>query len=162
MSIEDFDKINTNLDNDKKSKKVDDYIKNNMDLKSIQYYMNNMDELVSCLNKSYCDMINSKLKHDFKMDTLQTSIDWGEENILREANHLPKVTTQKQRDSVINLKVKDMKIHMEACEFKYKFYSKLFNFISKNFELLDEYYQKVCDCDKISEDVNENSEDSEN
>ena len=163
MSIDDFNKIDVNLSNrEKDSKKsVDKFIKDtdDLNLQTIQYYMLNMDELIDCLNESYFDMVNSKLEHDFKMDKLQTTIDWGEENNLREVNNLPKVTTQKQRDSVINLKVKNMKIHMEACELKYKIYNKIFNFINNNFELLENYYLVNGD---NGPDVDDNMENGEN
>lgn len=139
MSLEDFEKISNNEFVEKDNKSVKNMF-SDFDFEKIEYYLSNMDELLNCLKQSYSDYVNAKAKLEFKKDKLQTSINWSKENALRESNGLPKVTTQTQRDSVINLKLKILNINKESYELKYKFYNKLFNFISNNFELLLKMY----------------------
>lgn len=98
--------------------------------------------------KSYVNYINAKMRYDFKKDDFQTSINWTDENALRVNNGLPKVTTQDQRNSVIRLKVKSLKIDKESCEMEYKMYNKIFDFINRNFELLS---KSCCNCDEVKE-----------
>ena len=142
MSLKDFDKIENveeeKKDNDKKEK----IFIEDVDLKTINHYLENLDELFEIVEKTYVEYVNAKLRYEFKKDKLQTTTNWNEENTLRQANNLPKITTQAQRDSVINLKVGTLQTKMKNCEVKYKFYNKIFGFINNNFELLSKLPKK--------------------
>lgn len=112
-----------------------------IDYKSIEYYLSHLDELLECLAKNYNNYISFKLRYEIKKDQYQVTTNWNEENALRESNGLPKITAQNQRDSVINLKLKNHHEKMKYFEMKYRFYSKLFDFISKNYEMLCDFYK---------------------
>lgn len=146
MGLDDFDKIKIESDTDKKNSKK--FVDDDLSLESIEYYLSHIDELIDCVMKSYVNYINAKMRYDFKKNNFQTSINWTDENALRVNNGLPKVTTQDQRNSVIELKVKSLKIDKESCEMEYKMYNKIFDFISKNFELLS---KSCCNCDEVKE-----------
>ena len=154
MSLKDFDKIDNSVKKNSSKRDVVE-IENNIDMKSIFYFLFNIDELLELVNGSYCDYINAKLTYDFKKDKLQTTTNWNEENALRESNNLPKVTNQDQRDAVIDLKLKDMYVDVKSLEMRYKWYNKIFNFIDKNFDLLYsnlpddveiDVGEKICTC----------------
>lgn len=145
MGLDDFDKIKIgdNVEKEKGNEFVDDF-----SVENVEYYLSHIDELITCVKDSYVRYINAKMKHDFKKSFYQTNINWTDENALRVSNDLPKVTTQDQRNSVIALKIKPLKIDKESCELEYKLYSKIFDFISKNFELLS----APCNhCDDVKE-----------
>lgn len=146
MGLDDFDKIKVENDDGKKNSK--NFIDDDLSLESIEYYLSHIDELINCVMESYVKYINAKMRYDFKKDYFQTNIHWSDENALRVNNGLPKVTTQDQRNSVIRLKVKSLKIDKESCEIEYKMYNKIFDFISRNFELIS---KSCCNCDDIKE-----------
>lgn len=138
MSLEDFEKIQNNVEveNIKDNKNLIESIT----LEDIEYYLIRLDKLVEKLNKSYVAYVNSKFNYDFKKDAYQVNINWNEENNLRVANGLPKVTNQDQRNAIINMKLKPLRKKMKSCEVEYKMYNKIFTFISENFTLLCELF----------------------
>ena len=138
MSLEDFNKIQQE-DNIVEEEKNETFI-DEIDIENIEYYLSHFDELIENVKESHFNYMNAKLKHEFKHNSFQVSINWNEENALRESNGLPKVTNQNQRDSVIKLKLKHLYDEMKSYEHQYKMYDRIFNFISNNFELLCELY----------------------
>ena len=140
MGLEDFNKIQNSV-------KVENEIKDNKDiiksiaLEDIKYYLTHLDELVGKLNESYIAYVNSKYKYDFKKNDFQVNINWNEENNLRVANGLPKVTNQDQRNAIISLKLTPTYKKMKSCEVEYKLYKIIFDFISNNFTLLSENFK---------------------
>lgn len=146
MSLNDFDKISEEdiVDEkvDEKSKDVKFVVDEAQMLEDIEYWLYNLDDLISSVKDSHYDYVNAKMRYEFKKNNLQINTNWTEENALRENNGLPKITAQGQRDAVIELKVKSLYVKMKDCEMKYKFYSKLFTFIGNNFELLCKLYPK--------------------
>lgn len=157
MGLEDFDKVSNNIENVKNEEDTSKFVCD-FDVNTISYFVFHMDELIVLLKDSYIDYVNANLKYDLKKSDLQVNTNWNEENALREMNGLPKVTAQGQRDSIINLKVKPLKINLENCQLKYKFYDKLFKFISKNYELILAYVEFDVDgkLDEIEENILEN------
>lgn len=139
MGLDDFKKIQeeNNVEKDKNDKNLIEDI----NVEDIEYYLSHLDELLKLVKESHLKYVNAKLRYDFKKDDYQISINWNEENALRESNGLAKVTNQTQRDSVINLKLKPLQVTLKSCELEYKFYSKIFTFISNNFDLLCAMYE---------------------
>ena len=138
MGLEDFNKIE-NVENDNDVKETDEF-DITLNCKNVEYYVNNIDELIALVREYYNKYIEQKLKYEIKKDKYQVTINWTEENVLRESNGLSKVTNKEQREAVINLKVRKNYEKMKLYEMKYKFYNKLFDFISKNYTLLCEYF----------------------
>ena len=149
MGLEDFDKIKKN-ENVENEKKVYENLIIPIDWNNINYYLHHMDELISIVEESYREYIDSKLKYEFKKSELQLSIRWDEENALRKANDLPKISNQTQKDALIELKIKNLKIHSKSYEHRYKFYKKIFDFISNNFELLLNFSKFDCNVENES------------
>lgn len=136
MGLNDFNKISENNIEEQNSK-MKIFVKDEAQmLEDFEYWVHNLDDLISYVKDSHYDYVNAKMKYEFKKNDLQINTNWTEENALRENNGLPKITAQGQRDAVIELKVKSLYVKMKDCEMKYKFYNRIFNFISNNFELL--------------------------
>lgn len=139
MSLKDFENIQNGKENEKKeTKKI--FIEQDISIETIKYYLTNIDELITLVEKYNREYANAKLDYELKKDEYQISINWNEENALRTTNDLPKITNQNQRDSVINLKLKNKHIKMKDLELKSKFYSKIFSFINNNYETLFNLY----------------------
>ena len=141
MGLEDFDMVDNSASNVEK-KDSDEKFVDKFDFDTLLFYYDNLDKLIQLLEESHCDYLNSKIKYEYKKHEHQTTINWSEENALREINNLPKVTNKEQRESVIELKVKSLYIDMVELKKKYDMYKKIFNFIDKNYEL----FGKSCDC----------------
>ena len=136
MGLNDFDKLGVN-----NSEEVDDdKLIEDIDFEDFAYYIQNIDELIDLVRKSYVEYINIKLKYEFKKSKLQTTINWNEENALRVNNGLPKCTNQDQKNASIDLKLKSLSVEKHNLEVKYKFYKQVFTFISNNYDLLQERY----------------------
>lgn len=146
MSLNDFGKLNNKVVEEDKDKFVDD-----IEFEDFVYYIYHVDKLIDLVKESYIEYVEAKLRFEFKKSKLQTTINWSDENNLRVANGLPKCTNQDQKNASIDMKLKSMKNEMNNCEMKYKFYNKIFTFISNNFELL-------CDMYELKEKLEDDSE----
>ena len=132
MGLDDFKKIQEkeNVEDER------DEMIENIDIEDIEYYLSHLDELLKIVKDNHFKYVNAKLKYELKKDDLQVNTNWNDENTLRVANGLPKITNQDQRNAIINMKLKPLHKKMKSCEVEYKIYSKLFSFISNNFDLL--------------------------
>lgn len=153
MGLDDFEKLGNVDENIEKgnSKKNKDFINNVVELQDIKYYLSNMDELIDNLKKSYYAYVNAKVMYEFKKNYYQTTINWNDENNLREIDGLPKLTNQTQKDAAVEVKLKNKYVSMKTFELEYKMYSKIFDFISKNYGFLVDNNFDVVDVENLPE-----------
>lgn len=143
MGLDDFNKVSENLNKNGNKKSEEFFVEDSIRmLEDVEYWLYHLDELISYVKDCHYDYVNAKLRYEFKKNEYQMTIKWDEENALRKNNNLPKISNKEQREAFIELKSKPLQIDMKNCELKYKFYKKIFDFISNNFELLCELYPK--------------------
>lgn len=135
MSLEDFDEF---IELDEKGG----------EFKGIEYYLFNLDELLFKLNESRMNAIESELAYKKKYNKLHVETNWDEVNALREGKGLTKITTQKVKDADIELRMASSYESKEYFKSEHKYYKTLFEFISKNYESLQEAYKKQTDSEK--------------
>ena len=139
MGLEDFDKVmELNVDDEtpKNSEVKEDEIEDTVEFKELSYYVENLDELFLKVRNCKTDYVKAKITYKKKEAKFNRDIDWGEVNVLRVDEGLPKITNKDGRDSEIFLRTVNEYSDMHYLKRDYDYYKSLLDFIIENYQML--------------------------
>lgn len=139
MGLEDFDKVmELNVDDEtpKNSEVKEDEIENTVEFKELSYYVENLDELFLKVRNCKTDYVKAKITYKKKEAKFNRDIDWGEVNVLRVDEGLPKITNKDGRDGEIFLRTVNEYSDMHYLKRDYDYYKSLLDFIIENYQML--------------------------
>lgn len=140
MSLEDFDKVLEFDESDETPKNSEveekEEVNDDVEFKELDYYINNLDELFLKVRNCKTDYVKAKITYKKKEAKFNRDIDWGEVNVLRVDEGLPKITNKDGRDSEIFLRTVNEYSDMHYLKRDYDYYKSLLDFIIENYQML--------------------------